>query len=133
MDQNHLFKEQEPTCRRRIMHIRASFKPILGWWPPLVGAETAKGFSFNLSSEFISAHGKYPFRYKRVFQDKTVAYDTTAIRKNSDIKALRIESTLYKSLYRGAWDLHGYFYQSERGLPGPVVKNLFEHGQRLQG
>lgn len=88
-------------------------------------------YAVNFNAELISSHGKYPFRYKRVFEDKTVAYDTVAVRKNGDITAFRLESVLYKTLNDGEWDLHGYFYKSHRGLPGPIVKNVFEHGQRL--
>lgn len=123
-----MFTNQKTT------NIRATFKTgSFGLVAPSVLWEQKlpNGFSFNLNTEFIYSHGKYPFRYKRVFEDHTVAYDTTAVRKNGDIKALRIESALYKSLNQGEWDLHGYFYQSHRGLPGPIVKNVFEHGQRL--
>lgn len=88
-------------------------------------------YALNVSGEFTSSDGQYPFRYKRVFNDYSVAYDTTAIRKNGDIKALRLESTLYKKFDGGSADLHGYFHKSHRGLPGPIVKNVFEHGQRL--
>ena len=89
------------------------------------------GFSMSATTELTSSHGRYPFRYKRIFQDGTVAYDTTAVRENGDITALRAELALYHTLPEGAWDLHGYYYRSNRGLPGPIVKNVFEHGQRL--
>lgn len=121
-------------AKDKIFNLRFTFKTgSFGLVAPslLYEQKLPKGFSFNVSAEFIYSHGKYPFRYKRVFQDKTVAYDTTAIRKNGDIKALRVETSLYKSLKQGHWDVHGYFYKSHRGLPGPIVKNVFEHGQRL--
>lgn len=102
------------------------FAPSLLWEQKL-----PYDFAFNFNTELLSSHGKYPFRYTRVFEDKTVAYDTTAIRKNGDIKAIRLESAIYKTLHEGEWDLRAYFYKSHRGLPGPIVKNVFEHGQRL--
>lgn len=97
-------------------------------WEQKIGSDMA----FNVNAELISSNGKYPFRYKRVFEDGTVAYDTTATRKNGDITAIRAESTLYRHILDGEWDIHSYFYKSDRGLPGPIVKNRFEHGQRQE-
>lgn len=102
------------------------FAPAILWEQKLPNS-----FALNFNAEFISSHGKYPFRYKRVFENGNIAYDTTAVRKNGDINAIRLESAIYKTLNDGEWDLHGYFYKSQRGLPGPIVKNVFEHGQRL--
>lgn len=82
--------------------------------------------------EFISSSGKYPFRYKRLFEDGTIAYDTVAIRENSDITALRAELALFQKIENGDWDLQGYYYHSKRGLPGPIIRNVFQHGQRLE-
>lgn len=126
---------KRPSFKGNKKHnVRATFKtgsfmlaaPSITWEVKL-----PKNFSFSLNGEFISSDGKYPFRYKRVFEDGSVAYDTTAIRKNGDITAFRVEAALYKSLVDGSWDIHGYYYNSHRGLPGPIVKNVFEHGQRL--
>lgn len=101
--------------------------PSLAWEQKL-----PRGFSAAASTELIKSHGRYPFRYKRVFEDGTVAYDTTAIRENGDITALRAELMAYKTLPDGEWDIHGYYYHSKRGLPGPIVRNVFQHGQRLE-
>lgn len=85
----------------------------------------------SFSSEYIYATGKYPFRYKRVLPGtKTVAYDTTAIRQNGDINALRLESGLYGNIKRGFWQTKAYFYDSERGIPGAIVNNVFKRSQR---
>lgn len=102
------------------------FNPSLLWEHKLT-----ESYSFTLNSEFISSDGKYPFRYKRVFKDGTVAYDTTATRKNGDITAVRAEAFLFKEKKDEKWDLHGYYYYSHRGLPGFVVKNVWGHGQRM--
>lgn len=126
---------KRPTFDRgKRTHARFTFKTgSFGLVNPslLIEQKLPADYAFNFNAEWIYSHGKYPFRYKRVFEDKTVAYDTVAIRKNGDIKACRLESSLYKALNDGEWDLHGYFYKSHRGLPGPIVKNVFEHGQRL--
>ncbi len=116
-------------------HLRAGLKGgSFGLVAPSVTWEQKLplGFSLSASTEFISSNGRYPFRYKRIFQDGTIAYDTTAVRENGDLTALRAELGLYRTLHEGAWDLQGYYYRSKRGLPGPIVKNVFEHGQRLQ-
>lgn len=86
--------------------------------------------SMSLSSEYIKSDGKYKFRYKRLNVDKTVAYDTTAIRKNSDIEALRVETGLYGTVNGGYWESKLYYYDSERGAPGAIVENKFYDGHR---
>lgn len=102
------------------------FNPSLLWEQKL-----GKSYSFTLNNELVSSDGKYPFRYKRVFKDGTVAYDTTATRKNGDITAVRTEAFLFKGKKDERWNLHGYYYYSHRGLPGFIVKNVWGHGQRM--
>lgn len=87
--------------------------------------------SLSLSSEYIKSNGKYKFRYKRDFPDGTVAYDTTATRRNGDIEAMRIETGFYGSLLGGFLESKLYYYGSDRGLPGAIVKNEFYNGARL--
>lgn len=91
-----------------------------------------RGYALGTNVELIRSKGNYPFRYRRLFHDGVTAYDTTAYRENGDITAYRIESSLHKDLEEGHWDLHGYYYRSERGLPGPIIRNVFKHGQRLK-
>lgn len=97
----------------------------------LLEQKLPQDFAASLSGEVMHSDGDYPFKYRRLFQDGQTAYDTTAYRENSDITAMRIEGTIYKTLSEGSWDVHGYFYKSKRGLPGPIIRNVFEHGQRL--
>lgn len=112
-------------------HLRAgSFMTIMP--SVLFEKKLGNGFSASANVEFISSSGKYPFRYRRLFQDGTVAYDTTAMRHNGDITAIRAEVALFQKLKEGNWDLQGYYYHSKRGLPGPIIKNVFQHGQRLE-
>lgn len=87
--------------------------------------------NMSLSSEYIKSDGKYDFRYKRINIDGSTAYDTTAVRKNSDIEAIRIESGLYGIIEDGYWESKVYYYGSERGLPGAIVNNIFYNGDRL--
>ncbi|MEG1538423.1 MAG: TonB-dependent receptor [Muribaculaceae bacterium] len=84
----------------------------------------------SASAEYTYANGRYKFRYKRLKPNGDIAYDTTATRENSDIKAFRGEVGLFGYTHNGRWNLKGYFYNSSRGLPGAVVNNVFKHGER---
>jgi vitamin B12 transporter len=84
----------------------------------------------SFSAEWLNASGKYKFRYKRVTQSGEVAYDTTATRENGDINATRMEANLHGIINNGAWNLKGYTYNSERGIPGAIVNNVWRRGER---
>jgi vitamin B12 transporter len=87
--------------------------------------------NFSFSSEYLKSSGKYRFRYKRVFPDSgNTAWDTTAVRQNGDIEAQRIETGLYGTVNRGQWNAKAYFYNSERGIPGAIVNNVWKRSQR---
>ena len=88
--------------------------------------------SITANAELVSSDGKYPFRYRRVTPSGEVAYDTTAIRQNGDINAIRVEAALnhYYS-NTGFWKLQLYHYNSERGVPGAIVNNVWRNGERL--
>lgn len=87
--------------------------------------------SASLNVEQINASGKYRFRYKRVFPGTDeVMYDTTAVRENGDIQSVRLEGGLYGLIPRGDWKLKTYFYNSERGIPGAIINNIFKRSQR---
>jgi vitamin B12 transporter len=87
--------------------------------------------NYSFSGEYTGSSGRYPFHYKRVFHESgSVAWDTTAVRQNGDINALRLESGLYGNLHRGYWNAKAYFYDSERGIPGAIVNNVWKRSQR---
>ncbi len=86
--------------------------------------------SLSASAEYVQSDGKYKFRYRRLNLDNTVAYDTTATRQNGDIEALRAEASLFGFTSTGRWNAKGYFYNSERGIPGAIVNNVFRNGER---
>ena len=102
---------------------------------PCVGVDVklTEGLSLTMDAEYVYSNGKYPFRYKRVFPDGTTAYDTTAVRQNGDINAVRAELGLHH-YYRttGFWRVHAYNYWSDRGIPGAIVNNVWRNGERLQ-
>ena len=86
--------------------------------------------SAAVSAGFVNASGKYKFRYRRVNIDGTTAWDTTAVRQNGDIHAERLEANLHGVLPEGYWSVKGYFYNSERGIPGAIVNNVWHRGER---
>ena len=88
--------------------------------------------SLSTNAEFMTASGKYKFRYKRKNLDGTTAYDTTATRYNGDIHAERLELNLHGILNQGQWQLKGYMYNSARGIPGAIVNNVWRRGERQQ-
>ena len=90
------------------------------------------GLALTMDAEYVYSDGKYPFRYRRVLPDGQTAYDTTAVRQNGDINAVRAELGLHH-YYRntGFWRIHGYNYYSERGVPGAIVNNVWRNGERL--
>lgn len=85
----------------------------------------------SLSAEWLSSSGKYKFRYRRVNPAGELAYDTTAVRQNGDINAVRVEANVYGTLRRGSWTAKVYNYTSERGVPGAIVNNVWRRGERL--
>jgi len=85
----------------------------------------------TFSTEWINSSGKYKFRYRRVTPSGDLAYDTTAVRQNGDIDAVRVEGSLNGYLPKGLWKIQAYRYSSERGVPGAIVNNVWRRGERL--
>lgn len=86
------------------------------------------------NAEMTHATGKYTFRYHKVLEDlngnKITAWDTTGTRQNGDIRSLRIEGGMYGTMMDGKWHLKAYFYDSERGLPRAIIRNVWTSSQR---
>ena len=81
--------------------------------------------STSLSTEYMYTTGKYKFTYHT-----DGGYDTTAVRQNGDVNALRAEGGVYGKINDGYWRTKVYFYTSERGYPGAIVRNKFTHEDR---
>lgn len=98
----------------------------------LVEHRLSQNISGSFNAEWVNSDGRYKFRYLRVKPvTHELAYDTTAIRENGDINATRMEASLFGSLPGGRWTLKGYNYNSERGIPGAIVNNVWRRGERL--
>jgi outer membrane cobalamin receptor len=99
-------------------------------WEQRIGGDGANPVSASLNAEYVLASGQYKFRYRKVFQDGAVAWDTTAVRRNGDIHSLRLEGGLNGYSERGKWHVKSYFYDSEKGIPGAIVNNVWKRSQR---
>lgn len=88
------------------------------------------GLAMNLNVEGLTSSGKYPFTYRRRNVDGTLAYDTTAIRQNGDVQALRAEGNLFGQSERSQWQGKLYTYHANRGIPGAIVNNVWRRGER---
>ena len=84
----------------------------------------------SVSAEYTYATGRYHFRNYKQAPDGTVLYDTTMVRENADINAVRAEAAVFGKLHKGSWKAQVYNYYSNRGLPGYVARNVYEHHQR---
>ncbi len=117
------------------IHLRAALKAgSFALINPSVLFETkiTDRMSLSLNAEVVHSNGKYKFRYRRVTPAGEIAYDTTAIRQNGDVNAARIETGLnYYYSNTGFWKMQAYYYNSERGIPGAIVNNVWRSGERL--
>lgn len=124
-------KTLHPTFKdSQSYHIKAAFKTgSFGLINPSVywQQKVAANIATTLSAEAINAHGRYKTRYQKW------AYDTTIIRQNADVASQRIELAIQNLNKDTAthWKIQGYFYNSERGLPGAIVAERFYNSQRL--
>ncbi len=90
---------------------RASFGTYMG----KLNAQFAHGgWSGFVDGEYCRSAGDYPFRYHTQYED------TVGHRQGSDIRYGRIEGALFK----GGFSSHIYYYDSERGCPGGIVRRL---------
>ena len=117
------------------VHVRAKMRcGSFALANPNVGVDVklTENLAMTLDAEYVYSDGKYPFRYRRVLPTGETAYDTTAVRQNGDVNAVRAEVGLHH-YYRttGFWRVHAYNYWSERGVPGAIVNNVWRNGERL--
>ena len=84
----------------------------------------------SVNAEYTFATGKYHFKIHKNAPDGSVAWDTTGIRQNGDIQAVRAEVGLFGYLPDGKWHVKGYYYQSEKGIPRAIVRNVWTCAER---
>lgn len=79
-----------------------------------------KRAALTAEAMFLHTDGDYRFSIHNPYED------TTARRANGDVEAVRAEFGLFARPANGDLQARAYFYSSERGLPGPVVRRLSE-------
>lgn len=121
--------EQGQTYHARLTMRTGSFDLINP--SALVEFKLGSRVNAQLSAEWLNSSGKYKFRYRRVTPAGELAYDTTAVRQNGDINATRIELNVNGTLRNGSWTAKAYNYNSERGIPGAIVNNVWRRGERV--
>ena len=102
-----------------------SYRPVADGWalrlrrgsfatsnPALQWEKVFGRVAVRAGAELLSSNGRYKFPY----------FDTTLVRENGDIRALRLDGQLFGSVRGGEWRLRLYSYGSERGFPGPVIR-----------
>jgi outer membrane cobalamin receptor len=86
-----------------------------------------KPYAASFYADWLYADGQYPY----TFTNGTVA--AVEKRKNSDIKTFRAELDLFADWDKqGTLRLKGYWFDSQRGLPGSVVLYNDYHKERLR-
>lgn len=99
--------------------------PSLRW-----DCRISRNVTLTASAEYTFATGRYKFRYHKLYSDGTTAWDTTAVRRNGMIHALRAEASLFGTFDSGRWSAKGYYYDSSRGIPGAIVNNVWKNSQK---
>ena len=84
--------------------------------PSVAMHERVGGTTLLAKADLLCSNGRYKYPY----------FDTTLVRENGDIRALRAELEAFGGGRSGQWQLQLYEYCSERGFPGPVVRRAME-------
>lgn len=98
-----------------------TISPSLTW-----NSKISNKTSISTNAEMVSTNGRYRFhetKYITLPSGQIAGYDTTLIRRNGDLTSFRAQSYLRsKPSDRSIYEVTAYWYDSERGLPGPVVR-----------
>ncbi len=90
----------------------------------------------SASAEYLFSTGRYHFRIQspstkhQTPNTKHPAWDTTGVRQNGDISAVRAELGLFGYMPGGQWHVKGYCYNSERGIPRAIIRNVWTSEER---
>ena len=82
----------------------------------------SRAVSASFSADYMYTNGRYKFRAKTAG-----GYDTTAVRQNGQVSAVRIEHGLFGHISGGEWRAKAYLYRSARGIPGAVVRGKLKN------
>lgn len=79
--------------------------------------------SLSFNTEYLTGNGKYKFNQRVALPDGSLGWERSGIRENGDIEAIRAEAGVFGKINKGTWKLKTYYYDSERGVPGAVIRN----------
>lgn len=79
--------------------------------------------SLSLHTEYLTGDGKYKYYQRVALPDGSLGWERSGIRENGDIEALRAEAGVFGKITNGSWKLKTYYYDSERGIPGAIIRN----------
>lgn len=110
-------------------YVTATFRTgSFGLFNPAINLEQRinKNTALNISTEWLTAHGRYPFHFRNI------NFDTLLMRGNTDVQSLRIEMAANGRLPdSSSWAARFYTNYSDRGLPGAAVTNNYYRQDRL--
>ncbi|WP_294243556.1 TonB-dependent siderophore receptor [uncultured Chryseobacterium sp.] len=89
----------------------------------LLEQKISNAVSLSLNTEYLTGNGEYKYRQKVALPDGSLGWESYGTRRGGDIEALRAEAGVSGKINNGSWKLKTYYYDSERGIPGAVVKN----------
>lgn len=122
-------KTSKPEFELRPFFLKAQLKGgSFGLVNPYIRYEQKLGqkWSTSLQGDYLRADGNYPFT---LINGSLVEKKK---RRNSDIASWRTELNLYGDLGKiGTLQMKGYYFDSERGLPGSVILYNDYSGERL--
>ncbi len=125
-----VFSTGQKPWRLRASLFGGSFDLIGG--AATVETRLSPSVNASFSADALNASGRYRFRVRAYTPTGALAYDTTATRHNGDIFATRFEANLYGTLRCGSWSAKAYTFNSNRGIPGAIVANVWRRGERLR-
>lgn len=97
------------------------FNPSIRWEQKI-----SDKYSFSVYGDWMRADGRYPYSYKN--GDSTIH----AKRSNSDISTWHTEANLFANWKKGGeLQVKGYWFDSDRGLPGSIILYNDYHTERL--
>ena len=114
------FRSAMPAARKTTLRIKGgSFGTLI----PSISHEGRLGNNLagRLRMGAESSTGQYRFHVK------DLDYDTVMVRSNCDIKAFRASGGLWYTPENGRYQLSARYYDSERGIPGPVYKQASKY------
>ena len=108
-------RSARPTQRKTVLRLKGG---SFGTLAPSIIQEgrLGKNLSGRLRISAESSNGRYRFHVK------DLDYDTVMVRSNSDLKAFKASGGLWYTPAGGRYELSTRYYDSERGIPGPVYK-----------